>query len=132
MQDSLEVVDAFVEAWKRNDPTEIIGLFADDCVWYDGVPSEPHRGKESILAMLERYSRHISDVDIEVVNQAVNGAVVFQERVDRGMRDGKPFAVQAVCIFEVHEGKIVANRDYWNPGAYRRAADPAAVPKAVT
>jgi steroid delta-isomerase-like uncharacterized protein len=132
MQDSLEVVDAFVKAWIRNDPAEIISLFADDCVWYDGVPSEPHRGKPAILAMLERYSRHITDVEIEVVHQAVSGSVVFQERIDRGMRDGKPFEVQAVCVFEVEEGKIVANRDYWNPGAYARPRDPLATPKAAT
>jgi len=32
--------------------------------------------------------------------------------------------VQAVCVFEVHDGVITANRDYWNPSAYR-APDPA-------
>ena len=120
MTDAVTVVNGFVEAWERNDPAEIITYFADDCVWYDGVPSEPHRGRDAIMAMLQRYSRHITDVRIEVVNQAVTGNVVFQERVDSGLRDGKPFSVQAVCVFEVQDGKIVSNRDYWNPGAYVR------------
>ena len=61
-----EVVEGFVKAWERNDPDEIIGYFADDCAWYDGVPSEPHRGRDAIMAMLQRYSRHITDVHIDV------------------------------------------------------------------
>ena len=121
MEDSAAVVGAFVKAWERNDPEAIASLLAEDCVWYDGVPSEPYVGRDAIVPILERYSRHISDVEIEVVHQAVTGPVVFQERVDRGMRNGKPFAVQAVCVFEVRDGLIVANRDYWNPGAYRAA-----------
>ena len=116
--DAQSVVDAFVKAWERNDPDEIIALFADDAVWYDSVPSEPYRGRDAILAILQRYARHITDVTIEVVNQAVNGDVVFQERIDRGIRNGKPFAVEAVCVFRVEDGKIVENRDYWSPAAY--------------
>jgi steroid delta-isomerase-like uncharacterized protein len=122
MGDSAAVVEAFVRAWERNDPDEIIGLFDDDAVWYDGVPSEPYRGRDAILTVLQRYARHISDVTIEVVHQAVDGDVVFQERVDSGVRDGKPFSVQAVCVFTVRGGKIVENRDYWNPGAYMKKA----------
>ena len=121
MEDSAAVVAAFVEAWERNDPRALAALLAEDCVWYDGVPSEPYVGRDAILPIIERYSRHVSDVRIEVVHQAVAGPVVFQERVDRGLRDGRPFAVQAVCVFEVHGGLITANRDYWNPGAYRAA-----------
>ena len=119
--ESLDVVEAFVRAWERNDPDEIIELFHDDAVWYDSVPSEPYRGRETILAMLQRYSRHISDIHIEILNQAVSGDVVFQERIDRGTRNGKAFAVQAVCVFKVRDGRIVENRDYWNPGGYRAA-----------
>jgi limonene-1,2-epoxide hydrolase len=122
MTDAVAVVEAFVKAWERNDPDEIISLFDDDCVWYDSVPSEPYRGRATILAMLQRYSRHIADIEIEVLNQAVAGDVVFQERIDRGTRDGKPFAVQAVCVFKVKDGKIIENRDYWNPGGYARKA----------
>src|SRR3954447_23055526 len=118
MSDSAAVVEAFVKAWERNDPDEIIALFDDDAVWYDSVPSEPYRGRDTILAMLQRYARNISDVSIEVLHQAVNDDLVFQERVDTGLRNGKPFSVQAVCVFKVRDGKIVENRDYWNPGAY--------------
>jgi steroid delta-isomerase-like uncharacterized protein len=123
MSDSAAVVGAFVDAWERNDPEAILALLSADCVWYDGVPSEPYVGRDAIAPIVRRYSRHISDVAIEVVHQAVAGPIVFQERVDRGRRDGKPFAIEAVCVFEVNDGLITANRDYWNPGAYR--ADPA-------
>jgi limonene-1,2-epoxide hydrolase len=117
------VVAAFVGAWERNDPDEIVGLFAEDAVWFDGYPANPFNGADQIRAQLERYSRHLSDISIEIVHEAVDGDVVFQERVDRGLRDGKPFAVEAVCVFTVRGGKIVENRDYWNPAAYMRRSD---------
>jgi ketosteroid isomerase-like protein len=117
------VVGAFVRAWERNDPDEIMQLFAGDALWFDGYPANPFTGAEQIRGQLERYSRHLSDIRIEVVHEAVDGDVVFQERVDRGLRDGKPFEVAAVCVFTVRDGKIVENRDYWNPGAYIRRSD---------
>jgi steroid delta-isomerase-like uncharacterized protein len=115
----VDVVGQFVLAWESNDVGAILSLFADDAVWYDGYPANPYVGREQIRSQLERYSRHLSDISIEVLSQAADQEVVFQERVDRGFRDGKPFAVAAVCVFTVRDGKIQENRDYWNPGAYR-------------
>lgn len=114
------VVAGLIAAWERNDPAEILTFFADDAEWYEGYPADRYVGRSEISAQLERYSRHISDVSIEVVHQAAEGEVVFQERIDSGMRDGTPFAVAAVCVFVVRDGRIVENRDYWNPGAYRK------------
>ncbi len=114
-----DVVAAFVAAWERNDPPGILELFAEDAVWYDGFPADRLEGTEQIRRQLERYSRHLSEVSIEVVHQAVDGNVVLQERVDRGLRDGTPFEVAAVCVFHVEDGRIRENRDYWNPAAYR-------------
>jgi len=124
------VVAGFVAAWERNRPEEILAFFADDAVWYEGYPADRYVGRVEIGAQLERYSRHISDVEIEVVHQAEAGPVIFQERVDRGRRDGKPFEVEAVCVFVVRDGLIVENRDYWNPGAYQASAPGSAGPGA--
>jgi limonene-1,2-epoxide hydrolase len=120
--DALETVHAFVRAWERNDADEILALFSDDARWYDGYPAGLYEGREAIAAQIARYARHISNVQIDVLHEAVDGDVVFQERVDRGERNGRPFAVAAVCLFRVRDGKIVENRDYWNPAAYRGSA----------
>jgi limonene-1,2-epoxide hydrolase len=124
--EALATVTAFVRAWERNIVDEILELFTEDAVWYDGYPADPYVGHDEIRAQLDRFSRHITDVHIEIVNQAVNGDVVLQERVDRGLRKGKPFEVAAACVFKVRDGKIAENRDYWNPGAYRAMAEAAA------
>jgi limonene-1,2-epoxide hydrolase len=121
--DPAAVVAGFVAAWERNDPDAIVACFADDARWYDGYPAGLTTGAVEIRAQLDRYSRHITDVSIEVLRQAVDGEWVFQERVDRGRRDGVDFEVAAVCVFRVVGGRIVENRDYWNPGAYRRRRD---------
>jgi steroid delta-isomerase-like uncharacterized protein len=121
--DPASIVAAFVHAWERNDTEEIVELFSEDAVWYDGYPANKFETRAEIRAQLDRYSRHLSDISIEVLHQATEGDVVFQERVDHGLRDGKPFSVAAVCVFRVRDGKITENRDYWNPGAYRRKTD---------
>jgi steroid delta-isomerase-like uncharacterized protein len=121
--DPASIVAAFVRAWERNDTEEIVQLFSEDAVWYDAYPANKFETRKEIRSQLERYSRHLSDISIEVLHQATEGDVVFQERVDHGLRDGKPFSVAAVCVFRVRDGKITENRDYWNPGAYRRPTD---------
>jgi limonene-1,2-epoxide hydrolase len=117
---ALATVAAFVRAWERNDVDRIVDSFTDDALWYDGYPADPYRGREEIRAQLDRYSRHISDVQIEVLHEAATGNVVLQERIDRGLRDGKPFEVAAACVFHICDGRIAENRDYWNPGAYTK------------
>ena len=117
---ALATVGAFVQAWVANDVDAILAMFTEDAVWYDAYPANRYVGHDEIRAQLERYARHISDIEIDVVHEAVSGDVVFQERVDRGQRDGAPFEVAAACVFTVRDGRIAENRDYWNPGAYRR------------
>jgi len=61
---ALATVAAFVRAWERNDVDAIVDSFTDDALWYDGYPAGPYRGRDEIRAQLDRYSRHISDVQI--------------------------------------------------------------------
>ena len=116
--DNGKIVLDFLKAWSRCDPDELAGFFAEDAVYEDGVPSEPLRGRQAIRDQFARYTRHITDVEIEVVTQVVQGNLVMHERIDRLTRKGKRFALRAASIFELENGKIKANRDYWNPGAY--------------
>jgi len=117
-QENVKVVEGFLAAWSRLDPDEMADYFADNAVWEDGVPSEPYVGKEAIRTQLARYVRNIADVEIEIHTQAAQGNLVMHERTDRLTRKGVRLAITAASVFEVENGKITANRDYWNPGAY--------------
>ena len=116
--DAAKIVADFLEAWSRLDADELAEFFAEDAVWEDGVPSEPYRGKEAIRAQIQRYVRHISDVKIVVHTQVARDGYVMHERTDHLTRGGRRLHLRAMSVFEVEDGKIVANRDYWNPGAY--------------
>lgn len=118
MTDNEGVIRQFLGAWTRCDPDELAAFFTDDAVWEDGVPSEPYRGKEAIRAQFARYTRHISNVQIEVLHEATAGDIVIHERVDRLTRKGRRLELKAVGVFELENQKIKANRDYWNPGGY--------------
>lgn len=117
-QVNAKLVEDFLESWGRLDPDEMADFFSDTAVWEDGVPSEPYVGKEAIRDQIARYARHISDVEIEINAQVAQGNLVMHERTDRLTRNGVRIELQAVGIFEIQDGKIIANRDYWNPGAY--------------
>ena len=122
--DPVKIVEAFLAAWSRLDPDELSEFFAEDAVWEDGVPSEPYRGKAAIRAQIARYVRHIKDVEIEIHTQVAQGKLVMHERTDRLTRKGKRLALQAMSVFEVVDGKITANRDYWNPTPTPGASQP--------
>jgi ketosteroid isomerase-like protein len=46
----IEWLDAYFEAWRSNDRTEVASLFAPDAVFSYGPFREPARGREQIVA----------------------------------------------------------------------------------
>jgi limonene-1,2-epoxide hydrolase len=57
----------------------------------------------------------MSRIDLDVVNSAAKGHVVFAERIDRfHMKNGKKFDLPVNGVFELRDGKIVLFSDYFN------------------
>jgi limonene-1,2-epoxide hydrolase len=119
MRDPETVVREFCGVWSRRDVDDILAWFTPDAV-YHNMPIAPVRGHAEIRGVLEMFVPPASKIDFEIVAIASRGNVVFTERVDRFIVGDKEIAIPVTGVFEVHDGKIAAWRDYFDMACYQR------------
>jgi limonene-1,2-epoxide hydrolase len=118
MESPIDVVRRFCAAWSANlGAAELAAFFTDDAV-YHNIPMAPVTGRDAIKNNITSFIRPgapgIEAIEFHVVNIAANGAVVMTERVDRFTMPNKSFELPVMGIFEVHDGRIKAWRDYFD------------------
>jgi limonene-1,2-epoxide hydrolase len=123
MGKSGEIVRDFVRAWSTVDVKRICEFFTDDAV-YHNMMLPPTKGKANVEKAIQGFLSSWKDVDWEILNLVESGDLVMAERVDRGVANGKPFALPVVGVFELSGGKIRAWRDYFDMPTYVKAVSP--------
>jgi limonene-1,2-epoxide hydrolase len=114
-----QLVCEFIAAWEQRDSDFIIGCLTEDAV-YHSMPLEPIVGKEAIAAWV----RNFEDVPpgrLEVHHQVAAGDVVMNERTDRIVLNGHPVTLPIVGVFEIHDGRVRAWREYFDIAPARDA-----------
>ena len=124
-----EVVALFIDAIERGDPDGALAFMAPDCE-YDNVPIGKAIGHHAIRDMLALFVAPGDDaavgagidvrmVRFEIVRQAVQGHMLFNERIDHLLVGGKPIAMAVVGVWETDPGR---------PAKASAKADPAQSP----
>jgi limonene-1,2-epoxide hydrolase len=112
--DNEQIVLDFLAAWPRANVDELMSYFAPDAV-YHNVPVAPIQGADGIRAIFQAFIGLMDRIDLDVVNSAAKGDVVFAERIDRfHMKNGKKFDLPVNGVFELRDGKITRFSDYFN------------------
>jgi limonene-1,2-epoxide hydrolase len=111
--EAVAVAMEMVDAWNRMEWERMIDLFAEDAV-FQSMMKEPVVGRETIrprfLALVDGLER----IELQIRNMAVDGNVVFLERVDDFVYKGKHSRVPVVGVMEIADGKVAAWRDYYD------------------
>lgn len=109
------IVEEFCDAWKGRDVDAILAYFHDDAV-YHNIPLEPAVGPEAIRAIVEMFVPPADAIEFVVHHMFSNpaGDMVFTERTDRFVMDGKTIELPVAGVFELRDGKIAAWRDYFD------------------
>ena len=91
-------------------------VFADTCVWWNGVLVTTTGPEEAIAVMVGAEERGVHSIDFEVRHLAVRGDVVLSERVDHGRgADGTlRWSVPVTGVFEFEGDKLVAWREFFD------------------
>lgn len=112
-----EIVATFIAAVERGDVDEALKHMASDAE-YDNVPMGKNVGHDAIRQTLSMFVSPQNPAQFEVVRQAVQGNLVFNERVDRLVFGGKQIEVPVVGVWEVDPSteKITLWRDYFDMG----------------
>jgi limonene-1,2-epoxide hydrolase len=114
-----EVVNAFIDAFSARDLDRVLALVSED-VYYDNVPIGDMRGKAAMREFLAPMVGGSGPVHFEVHRQAASGNVVFNERTDRMVLQGKDIALPVAGVFEVNDGLITFWRDYFDNGTFMK------------
>jgi limonene-1,2-epoxide hydrolase len=117
VESPIELVRRFCAAWSDDaGAPELAAFFTEDAV-YHNIPLEPVAGKKAIADNFATFIRPgapgIESLHLRVLNIAANGSVVMTER-GRLQAPLYSFELPVMGIFEVHEGKISAWRDYFD------------------
>ncbi len=115
-----QIVQDFCDAWSRKNIDELMSFFAADAI-YHNIPVPAVRGTEAIRAAFLLFAAMMDSIDLEMLAIAAEGNVVFTERIDRFRWQGKSLALPVAGVFEVHDGKITAHRDYFDYETWKQA-----------
>jgi limonene-1,2-epoxide hydrolase len=116
-----ELVTEFCKLWSSPDPDELAGFFTEDAV-YHNIPMEPVQGRAAIKQFIAGFVAAVDGIDFNVHRQVSDGALVMNERTDVMRRkDGGEVALPVMGVFEVHDGRIAAWRDYFDMAAITKA-----------
>ena len=113
MEQPVDTVTRFCQAWKDVDLDTIVAFFTDDAV-YHNIPLDPVTGRDAIRQTIAGFTAGVDTVEFEVLQIAATGNVVLTERIDRFFTPDRTIALPVMGTFEITEGSISAWRDYFD------------------
>jgi limonene-1,2-epoxide hydrolase len=109
-----ETIRSLLALWSTRDAKAMAEFFAEDGV-YDNVPDKkPMAGREAIRQWLELCFRHLTRIDVEILNIASNGEWVLCERVDDHVAGDRHMPLPVMNASRIVKGKIKVFRDYYD------------------
>lgn len=101
-------VTRYYAAWDRTDVDQITQWFTDDVVLEDVPTGHIATGSEQARAFVEHAIAMTPGTTYEVVNSVVTTDAFATEWIMQ------PAGLRGSSIGTIRDGKIAANRDYWN------------------
>jgi limonene-1,2-epoxide hydrolase len=123
MTSNEEIVRAFISAWSRLDPDELVGYFTPDGS-YHNMMSKPVVGRDNLRAFIGGFLKGWTATQWDILNLVAKGDVVIAERLDRTRLGEKSVDLPCCGVFEMSGGKIKVWRDYFDLATFTRAIAP--------
>jgi steroid Delta-isomerase len=108
-------VEAYVDAYRRDDRDAMLACWAPDAVWHDPVGAPPHEGHEGIAAFWDQAHQLADKIVLEPTDIIVCGseaAMVFSIHAQSGDASMRFDAVETFVIGD--DGRITEARAYWD------------------
>ena len=123
-----EWVDGYLAAWNSHDGAQVAAFMTEDVVYDDLSSGLVHHGREAVQAYVAQTHEFSRDYRFVLVTTRAEGSNYAIEWEMLGTNTGasggfpatgKPYQFRGASIGELTpDGKISANRDYWNLAAY--------------
>ena len=117
--DAVELFEKRRVAWLAGDLDAYLALWAEDMSFQSPVHGEPLRGKAAFTDLVRHSFEFSRPLRFDFEHIAVADPMVLAEwtiAIER--RDsGQTIEWRGMSIAEIHDGRIVLWREYWNPAA---------------
>ena len=122
---NIEIIRAFIAAWSRLDPDELVSYFTPDGTYYN-MPIGPVSGHDKLRPFIANFLGSWTSTNWDILNIVASGDVVIAERLDRTRVGDTPVDLPCCGVFEMRDGKIALWRDYFDMATYTKALAKAA------
>jgi limonene-1,2-epoxide hydrolase len=110
----IAVAREMIAAWKAADWRKVADLFAEKGV-LRSMMIEPVVGRAAIYDRIAALGKGApAGVTLDVAHMGVIDGLVFIERTDRFVYNGKPGAVPVVGVLDIRNGKVQEWREYYD------------------
>lgn len=109
------VIERFNRAFNRHDPDAMAALLTDDTVFEDTSPAPDGQrivGKAAVVQFWREWFARNPDARFEAEEIIVSGDRAVVRWVYRKTRNGQPWHLRGVDVFEVRDGKVAAKFAY--------------------
>lgn len=106
-----QVVEKWIELFNLGNSRELVTLYHDSAINHQ-VANEPVVGKEAIQAMFER--------EFSMAEMVCIPENIFEDGEWAILEWKDPKGLRGCGFFQVHEGKIVFQRGYWDKLSFLR------------
>ena len=115
-QDINTTLDAYMSAWNAHDKKKIESFYADDVIWYDLTYDATLKGKKRVSkAIIEAFLESTPDMYwVKSGDVFLSNNTVIYEWVYGGTTQGKAFEIKGISTTTFKDGKIIAQKDYYN------------------
>jgi limonene-1,2-epoxide hydrolase len=119
-EQSLAVVNAMIGAWRALDWGRVLALFAPNGA-LQLVPLRAYTGRDQIKAHLDQVATGIERLEFDIRHLHAVGPVVFFERTDDFVYQGRAASVPVMGVLEVEGEHVMAWREYMDLGTMAKA-----------
>jgi steroid delta-isomerase-like uncharacterized protein len=117
------ICEDLINAWTVHDVEKLLSLCTDDCVYEDVTMGVVNRGNAELKGFIRSIFGAIPDFEMKLISGFTagnwGGAEWSMSGTHKGDLPGLPatgkrFSVRGSSIFELRDGKIKRNSDYWD------------------
>lgn len=122
MDNPKQIVEQFMEAVTNHDYPKIQEMLHEDYT-YESSDGQRVEGIDGGMARYEMLTAAFPDLHMDIRNMYVDGNTVISEFINHGTHQGEingimptwhPIALPSCNIIEIKDGKIYADRDYYD------------------
>jgi steroid delta-isomerase-like uncharacterized protein len=112
-------IEQLFAAWSSHDADKVVAFYTDDVAYEDVPLGRTSHGKAELRKFVEDTFAAFPDLKVVVLSSSIcrghGVSEVVWSATDKGfLKTDKRFSIRMVSVFQLHEGKVSRNEDFYD------------------